>query len=305
MAHVSFAVIKKGIPKRTILAETFRQFLANDLPTSAAAISYFAMLGLYPFFLLLYLVSEQFPQFRIISARAIETVLGLLPTSKQVLESNRDSIVQLSRASVISCILIIVWVASWAFTIVERAINRIWRTCCRSFWHGRVLALAMMIVVTGLLALSAMMTAMVGFFETEPSRLTLHSGALIFVDRYLWQLVIGVVGLLLTIALFCLVYTVIPNTPVKFVEALPGAILAGGAWELAKYLFTWSLVKFPYDQLYGSIAAVVATLTWIYISALVMLFGAQMTALLHREDLVKERVPVEKVAHATVRFGRP
>ncbi len=304
MAHVSFAVLRKGIPKRKILAGTFRQFLANDLPTSAAAISYFAMLGLYPFFLLLYLVSDEFPQFRVISLRAIETVLALLPTSKQVLESNRESFVQLSRVSIVSCVVIILWVASWAFTIVERAINRIWRTSCRSFWHGRVLALAMMIVVAGVLALSALMTGMVGFLEAETHRMTLHSGALIFIDRHLWQLVIGVGGLLLTIALFGLVYTVMPNTRVTVIEALPGAVVAGVTWELAKYLFTWSLVKFPYDHLYGSIAAVVATLTWIYISALVMLFGAQMTALLHCEHLVQEPVGMEKVAQAAARMGR-
>ena len=66
-------------------------------------------------------------------------------------------------------------------------------------------------------------------------------------------------------------------------DTLPGAFLAGLLWELAKYIFAWSLQLFHYDQIYGSVGAVVAVLTWSYVSSLIMLFGAQLTAAFHRE----------------------
>jgi uncharacterized BrkB/YihY/UPF0761 family membrane protein len=52
---------------------------------------------------------------------------------------------------------------------------------------------------------------------------------------------------------------------------------------LAKYVFAWSLGYFHYDEIYGSVGAVVAVLTWSYVSSLILLFGAQLTAVFHRE----------------------
>jgi len=299
MAQVSFASIKKGVPKRRILTSAFSHFMSNELPTSAAAISYFAMLGLYPFLLLLFTLSHQYPRFREINLRAIETVLALLPTSKQVVETNLERFVLLSRAELIACIIIIVWAALWAFSIIERALNRVWRTACRSFVQGRLLSLAMMIVIGALLAISSAITGFLAFLESETETIPSQTvGATLVRDGYFWTLVFGAVALLMTVTLFLLVYRIMPNTRITFVEALPGAVIAGIAWELAKYLFAWALVSVPYDQLYGSIAAVVATLTWIYISSLIMLFGAQMTAVLHCEYLVKEKTKAVKIAQA-------
>ncbi len=290
MAQVPFATLRNGVPKRAIIASTFSHFLSNELPTSAAAISYFAMLGVYPFLLLLFALSREYPTFREVNLRAIEIILAFLPASREAVEEQLSASLSLSRGEMLSCLAIILWVASWAFTIIEKAINRIWRTPCRSFVRGRVLMLAMLVVVGALLVLSALMTGMLTFLQSETSRITPSVvGAALVLDGYFWQVVFGIVGLALTVILFLLVYKIMPNTKVTVVEALPGALLAGVAWEIAKYLFAWSLVKFPYDHLYGSIAAVVATLTWIYISSLIMLFGAQMTAILHCAHLIEER----------------
>ncbi|MGH8595109.1 MAG: YihY/virulence factor BrkB family protein, partial [Gammaproteobacteria bacterium] len=88
-----------------------------------------------------------------------------------------------------------------------------------------------------------------------------------------------------TIILFTVLYKILPNTHVPFTEALPGAVLAGVLWEAAKFGFAYLLPYFHYDLLYGSIGAAVALLTWVYLSSVIMLFGAQFTALLHRDHL--------------------
>jgi YihY family inner membrane protein len=98
-----------------------------------------------------------------------------------------------------------------------------------------------------------------------------------------WQTVVFVASVLVTVTLFALIYRFMPNSDVKFRDAIPGALLAGLLWELAKYIFAQSLHYFHYDQLYGPVGAVVAVLTWGYVSSLIMLFGAQLTAVLQRE----------------------
>jgi membrane protein len=98
-----------------------------------------------------------------------------------------------------------------------------------------------------------------------------------------WQVLFAAVSYLVTVVLFVLVYRFMPKAEVTLRDTLPGAFLAGVLWEIAKYIFAGSLSYFHYDQIYGSVGAVVAVLTWSYVSSLILLFGAQLTAVFHYE----------------------
>jgi membrane protein len=98
-----------------------------------------------------------------------------------------------------------------------------------------------------------------------------------------WQILFAAVSYLVTVALFVLVYRFMPKANVTLRDTLPGAFVAGLLWEIAKYIFALSLHYFHYDQVYGSVGAVVAVLTWSYVSSLILLFGAQLTAVFHYE----------------------
>jgi YihY family inner membrane protein len=76
-----------------------------------------------------------------------------------------------------------------------------------------------------------------------------------------------------------------PNAYVTVRDTIPGAVIGGLLWEGAKYGFAWTLSYFNYEQVYGSVGAVVAVLTWGYVSSLVLLFGAQLTGVFHREHI--------------------
>jgi YihY family inner membrane protein len=308
-AKVPFATLRRGIPKRRIVASTFVYFLKNQLPSSAAAISYFVMLALFPIILLLFDLGNHYPRFREINSYVLETVIVSVPRGAQeTLIDYLQSVAHPSKGEIIVCITIVLWAASWGFSIVEQAVNRIWRTSCRSFLHGRLVSVLMIMAIGSLLIISGLATAMLAFFRSAADGIAagMAQGDLVL-SSTVWQVVFSVVGLMLTISLFTLVYKVVPNTHVSLLEALPGAIIAGIAWEIAKYVFAWFLAEVPYEGLYGPLAAVVAALTWIYISNLIMLFGAQMTALLHCEYLVEEQKPkpqiqsVPRALHAAAR----
>jgi YihY family inner membrane protein len=292
-AKVPFAALKRGVPKWRIVTRTFVYFMKNQLPSSAAALSYFVMLALFPIILLLFSFSNYSPKFRQINSYALETVIVSLPRGVQ--EPLVDYLLHRqahpSQGEVIVCIAIILWAASWGFSIIEQAINHIWRTACRSWLHGRLVSVLMIMAVGALLIASALATAALAFFRSATDGISSATAGGLALSSAVWPVVFSVVGLMLTISLFALVYKVVPNTHVSLVEALPGAVIAGIAWEIAKYLFAWSLAEVPYEGLYGPLAAVVAALTWIYISNLIMLFGAQMTVLLHCEYLVEEQKP--------------
>lgn len=79
-----------------------------------------------------------------------------------------------------------------------------------------------------------------------------------------------------TLALF-IIYTVIPNTRVRFVPALVGALFAAIAWETGKRGFS-EYIRFSagYSKLYGSIALIPLFLLWIYVTWMIVLLGLQI-----------------------------
>ena len=99
----------------------------------------------------------------------------------------------------------------------------------------------------------------------------------------LWQTLLASAGALVTIALFSVVYRFVPNGRVTLRDTLPSAVIAGLLWETGKYIFASSLQYFHYDEIYGSVGAVVGVLTWSYVSSLILMFGAQLSVVLHQE----------------------
>jgi len=267
-------------------AAYFVAYMDNDLTTSAAAISYFAILVLFPTLLLLLAIGNQIMGSEAVEKYVVGQVLAFLPGAQSFVRKNLDSIAAISGELMVSCLLIMLWAASWLFTVIEKALNRIYGTYPRSFLHGRLVNLALMTLIFALLGASSVITAVVSGVRATAQRIPLDLGPTgIALSGYVWHTVFIIVSALITITLFTMLYKILPNTQVPLLEALPGAVLAGVLWEGAKFGFAALLPYFHYDLVYGSIGAGVALLSWVYLSSVIMLFGAQFTALLHRDHL--------------------
>jgi len=91
-----------------------------------------------------------------------------------------------------------------------------------------------------------------------------------------------------TLLMFLIIFERLPNRRMSFRQAFPGALLTALMWQVLRGLFFRLLPLFNYRQVYGSIGAVVALMTWVYISSAVMLFGAQVSRSLYRTWRDKE-----------------
>ncbi len=81
----------------------------------------------------------------------------------------------------------------------------------------------------------------------------------------------------ITYAGLAFLYKVIPNARVSMRAALAAALTAGTAWEIAKFLFAWGSSRMvQLHKIYGSVAVLPITLTWIYISWLIALIGCRL-----------------------------
>ena len=247
--------------------------------------SYFGLMTLFPALLLLLVLSNRVAA----GTHMISQIVQVYPGSAKFLQETLKSLSGVSTGVIITCAVIVLWAGSWVFAVVERASNRVWGTTHRTFLHGRALTLAMIGGVGLLLSISVLITSVLVYLQDVAERLSprqLESYAVLAtVGSLFWQIIFAVVSLLITFALFAIVYKFMPNAHVTVWDTIPGAVIGGLLWEAAKYGFAWALSYFNYEQVYGSVGAVVAVLTWGYVSSLVLLFGAQLTGVFHREHI--------------------
>ncbi|MBK9516580.1 MAG: YihY family inner membrane protein [Anaeromyxobacter sp.] len=107
-------------------------------------------------------------------------------------------------------------------------------------------------------------------------------------------------GVLLTCAFFSTLYLLVPNTKVNLWAALGGGLLAGLAWELAKWGYALAVTRFfRYHVIYGSVAAVPTFLLWLYVSWTIVLFGARVAFVVQNAPVLWHGGPL--VDHPTTR----
>jgi len=275
--------VRNRAPWLTILGHSLNEFHENDLFTSAAAMSYFGLMALFPALLLMLSLSNRTTA----GVQMLTRIVEVYPASAKFLRETIRSLSSVSTGVITTCVVIVLWAGSWVFSVIERSLNRIWKTTPRAFWHGRALTIGMIGIVGMLLAASVLTTSVLVALQELATRLSPHQlehyAMLPVLGSALLQLIFAIVSILVTVTLFVLVYRFMPKAEVTLRDTLPGAFIAGLLWEAAKYVFAWSLNYFHYDEIYGPVGAVVAVLTWSYVSSLILLFGAQLTSVFHRE----------------------
>jgi len=82
-----------------------------------------------------------------------------------------------------------------------------------------------------------------------------------------------------SIVTFTILYRTIPRNGVIWRQVWLGGLAAGLVWEAARQLYTWYLANFArYNLIYGSVGAIIGFLLWAYLSAMILLLGAEFTA---------------------------
>jgi len=265
----------------------FLGFYNSDDLTYAASIAYYALLSLFPFFLLALAMLAHVTADVQDRATVMEFVLQYFPAqfefiTKQ-LDAFRDSALGLGVAGTAA----LTWGALGVFGAISTAVNYAWGVeKQRSFWKHKLFSFVMMLVA-GLILLIALSlvsaSQMVGarWFAEVLSR---FPGLLVlrgFTVRYSTTLLfIVVVGF---------VYYFVPNAKVRFRDVWIGAVVTGLLWKGALEAFSWYIRDMSrFTRVNGSIAAVVVFLVWVYVQAVILLYGVEFTA-----------------AYARLRRGRP
>lgn len=248
-------------------------FVRDDCPMLAAAIAYYALLSVFPLSLVVLSLAGSLFSTAASQERLSAAIGTMVPGSQEFVRTNLDAVTGSGDALGAISAVGLIWTGSGFFLAVQRAVNIAWGAAQRrSFWRQRLVAAAVMglggAAMLGTLAGTAAIELAQQAAVMQWPGLTLLAGAA-------WHLV--PVGF--DFLLFATTYRYVPNVPVRWPEVWAGATTAALLFGAAKIGFVWYVTeRANYTEVYGPIASVVAFLVWSYLSAAILLFGAELAA---------------------------
>jgi membrane protein len=262
----------------------------SDGLTHAASIAYYALLSLFPFVLLMLSVLGSITADASDRDRVVAFVFEYFPRQFEFITGQIDAFRASTLRIGVGGTVGLVWASLGFFNAVTSAVNHAWAVeKRRSFLKHRLVGFLMLLSAGGILLIAI---AIVSATKVAQSR---WFGTL-QVQSALIEWVSGVMAnqlaTLLLIGCVALLFYFIPNTRVRFRDVWPGAILVGMLWRGALSAFSWYVRDLAsWNVIHGSVAAAVVFLLWIYVCAVILLYGVEMTAAYARFQDAAERHP--------------
>jgi membrane protein len=248
---------------------------SNDL-TFASSIAYYALLSLFPFFLLALAILASVTGNDADRELVIGFVLRYFPRQFEFVNNQLQAMQSAGlKLGVIGSILM-VWAAMGVFSTITNAVNHAWGVEKQpSYLKHKLMAFIMLLaasllLLVGLLLVSAINVVEARWFEVivtrAPGLLVLQGWAIKSASTIIFIVLVG------------LIFYFVPNAAVRFRDVWVGAVLTGLLWRLALAAFSRYVRDLNRFSVHGSIAAVVVFLVWVYISAVILLYGVEVTA---------------------------
>lgn len=254
----------------------FKGFSRHDMSTYASALAFRALLSLFPFLIFLTAlvgflgVPEFFEWLRSQAAQLLpEQAMNTVNTVLDELQEPQGGVMS-------AAILLALWSASAAVMATMNALNEVFEVHERRATWKRILVAIGYTIALAVLLLTAAALMLLG-----PRLLTWLAGFINLSDTFIqiWNWLRWPIVAVLMILVVSLVYYAAPNLKQPFHFITIGAIVAVVIWILASLGFGYYVTNFGnYNKTYGSLGAVVILLMYFFLSAAVMLFGAEINA---------------------------
>jgi membrane protein len=248
-----------------------KRFLQEGFVYRASTLTLSTLLGLVPFIAVVFSLLSFFPEFQA-TGKGIQQLIvqSFLPEQAQVVQTYLLKFVSHTDKLPGFGFLFLLAIAILLLITIERAFNDIWQIkrgrigvpAFIAYWS--VLSLAPIFAGLGFIASSYLIS--LKFFSIPFNYINLHIHF------------IALLPFVFNVFAFTLLYIVVPNCKVKLKHGLLGALIAALLFEGAKKIFVIYLSHVPtYTLLYGAVATVPIFLIWLYLSWVIVLFGAMIS----------------------------
>ncbi len=273
VANTAAAQVRK-LPGASVIEQTFRAYSQDRGSIIAAALSYYTLLSLFPLMLFILAISSPFLQSESAIRAATRFIGEYLPSGAALVRSSLEEVTKLRGPLTVAAGIGFLWSASGGFDILQLGLNRAFRVHQpRPLWRQRIVSMALVGCVSLLFGLS--------FLWTTSLRLAIHYRVLQRHDP-LVDYVAPVGAVALGFLVFGSLYRYIPyDRQIRWSQVWFPALLASVLWEGAKLAFAWYITNMALLNLvYGSLGTIIAVMIWGYITAVVFLLGAELSAVI-------------------------
>lgn len=253
------------------LSTLFSRCKQDKVKLTAGYLAYVTLLSLVPMLAVMFAMFSAFPVFDQLQGEIEAFVFSnFIPTAGDVVQEHLNGFIANASKMTSVGILALVVVALMLISAIDKSLNDIWRVEQQRRWlnsfsiYWMVLTLGPVLLATSLAATSYLVSLDL-------------LGQLGGVKTSLLKLVPFISSILVFLGL----YLMVPNVEIQFRHGLAGAVVGASLFELSKRLFALYITHFPsYQAIYGALATIPILFIWIYLSWLVVLFGAETTATL-------------------------
>ena len=261
--------VKKII--RSYFPYLLRRFHEDRILYYSGYLSYVTLLSMVPLLAVIFSLLSIFPFFEKLKEEVEEFVFrNFVPELGDVLQEQILSFVDNATRMTPFGLIVLLVIALLLLSSIDHTLNQIWRVGKN---RGIILSYSIYIVVlisspvllgTGLAA-NSYLVSLGGIEEgSDFSAIKLILSSIHFLGSFLF---------------FLLLYIVVPHTKVHFWSAVFGALIATLLFELSKSVFALYFIHFPvYQAIYGALAVIPLLFVWVFISWVVVLVGAQISA---------------------------
>lgn len=268
-------------PHEGLLRSTARYMLRTEVHTFAFSVAANSILSFFPFLLLLMTLVRYVFHSRVMYSVIENLLRDYIPTGQDFVIRNLNALVTAHhRAQVFSLAMLLV-TSTGIFLPLEVALNRVWGfRNNRSYLGNQLISLGLVFACGSLALVSVGLTA--GNVAVVKSALHGYGAWYITLVDFITMKVFSILA---TIAIFFLVYWLLPNGKVPARGVLPAAVIMGLLSEALKYAYIFALPRLDFAEVYGPFAISVSLMFWSFLSGMLLLTGAHMSARKIRLDL--------------------
>jgi membrane protein len=257
-----------------LVLSTIRYLMRTEVHTFAFSVAANAILSFFPFVMLLMTLIRRV--FR--SPAMYEVVLQLLrdylPAGQEFVIRNLNAMVGARHPAQIASLVILLVTSTGIFLPLEVALNRIWGFPENRSYLGNQLISLGLAFWCGVLALISIGMSAGNVVLLE---FLLRGHGTMFV-RFVGFVTMKIFAIGASIAIFFLVYWLLPNGKVPARAVVPTAVIMGLLFEALKYAYILALPKLNFAEVYGPFSLSVSLMFWAFLSGLLLLTGAHLSA---------------------------
>jgi len=268
------ALVRAQPGSRTLVLSTINYLMQTDVHTFAFSVAANSILSFFPFVMLMMTLIRHVFHSRVMYEVVVQLLRDYLPAGQEFVIRNLNSMVNSRQRVQLLSLVILLVTSSGIFLPLEVALNRIWHfEKNRSYLGNQVVSFGLAFACGALALMSIGLTAgPVAFMEW-----ILRGYGTGFV-RVVGFLVMKVFAIAASIAIFFLIYWLLPNGKVPARTVLPVAIIMGLLSEALKYAYILALPWLNFQEVYGPFALSVTMMFWAFLSGLLLLAGAHLSA---------------------------